>query len=91
MISVTTQHFRKAFAKLPPSVKEYARKAYKLWQKNPNHPGLHFKKVHKTKPIFSVRISIAWRAIGVKQDNNIMIWFWIGSHSEYDKLIDKMK
>lgn len=37
-------------------------------------------------PIYSVRIALGWRAVGVKEGEH-MIWFWIGSHAEYDKLI----
>jgi len=90
MTSVTTERFRKAFAQLPPHVKQSAGKAYRLWKKNPLHPSLHFKQIHKSRPIYSVRIGLAWRSIGVKQSGK-MIWFWIGSHSDYDKLIDEME
>ncbi|MGH9395588.1 MAG: hypothetical protein ACRD18_01885 [Terriglobia bacterium] len=36
------------------------------------------------KPIYSVRISLGWRAIGIRKEDT-MIWYWIGSH--YDNLI----
>ena len=62
---------------------------YDVWQKDPYHPSLDFKQVHPKRPIYSVRIGIHWRAIGVKDDDTIT-WFWIGSHSDYDKLIDGM-
>ncbi|MGQ0829601.1 MAG: ParE family toxin-like protein [Bacteroidota bacterium] len=86
MISVTTERFRKAYAKLPENIQEAARKAYGQWKVNSNHPGLQFKQIHKTQQIYSVRIGLAWRGIGVKNGNTI-IWFWIGSHADYDKLI----
>jgi len=60
-----------------------------LWQENPYHPSLQFKQIHPNKPIFSVRVGIGWRAVGVKQEET-MIWFWIGSHAEYDRLISKL-
>lgn len=78
MISVTTAQFRKTFANLSENTKETARKAYKLWKENPKHPGLQFKQIHTSQPIYSVRIGLAYRAIGVKEDNT-MIWFWVGS------------
>jgi len=31
-----------------------------------------------------------WRAIGIVQ-NGEMIWFWIGSHAEYDKLLTQLR
>ena len=49
-------------------------------------PALQFKQIHPTEPIYSVRINRDYRAVGVKSDREI-IWFWIGSHSDYDKLI----
>jgi hypothetical protein len=52
-------------------------------------PGLRFKQVHPTEPIYSVRISRNYRALGVREDD-AMIWFWIGSHADYDDLISRM-
>jgi len=46
--SETTERFRKVMSKLPDEVQQRARKAYKLWKENHNHPSLHFKQVHKT-------------------------------------------
>jgi hypothetical protein len=86
MKSRTTERFRKAFSGLPDKVREQARVAYRLFQQNPFHPSLHFKQVHASKPIFSVRISRDYRALGVMQADSI-VWFWIGSHSDYDTLL----
>lgn len=86
MKSVTTSRFRKAYSLLPAEVKATARNSYKKWQINPKHSSLQFKQIHKSQPIYSVRVGISWRALGIKEDD-VMIWFWIGSHSEYDKLI----
>jgi len=52
--SVTTDRFRKAFAKLPSHVQEKARNTYRLWRENPQHPSLQFKQVHASEPIYSV-------------------------------------
>ena len=89
MNSVTTERFRKAYSNLPVNIREAAKKTFQLWKKNPSHPGLRFKQVHKSKPVYSVRIGIGWRAVGIREADT-MIWFWIGSHSEYDKLVSKM-
>ena len=35
-------------------------------------------------------MGIGWRAVGVKHEDT-MIWYWIGSHAEYDKLISQLK
>jgi hypothetical protein len=86
MISVTTARFRKSYSALPEHIQEAAKKSFQTWKKDPAYPALRYKQVHKTKPIFSVRIGIGWRALGVKEKNT-MVWFWIGSHSEYNKLV----
>jgi hypothetical protein len=52
-------------------------------------PGLHYKKVHPTRPIYSVRATINIRAIGVLQGED-MIWFWIGPHHEYELLLKRL-
>lgn len=86
MKSFTTDKFRSLFAKLPKSIKQRARESYRLFKNNPHHPSLHFKTVHLTEPIYSVRISKDYRAVGIINDEKIF-WFWIGPHSEYDQLL----
>ena len=86
MRSVTTKRFRKAYAELPEHIQEQTRKAYELWKKNSNHPSLQFKQVHDIEPIYSVRVSLSYRAIGLKE-KNVIIWIWVGTHAEYDKMI----
>ena len=86
MNSHITNNFLDCYSKLPDKIKQSARKSYKLWKENPNLPGLEFKRVHTKMTIYSVRIRIGWRALGVVENNDI-IWFWIGSHADYDKIL----
>ena len=86
MKSYVTDDFIAAFRVLPDAVKDQARKNYRLWRINPYHPSLHFKRVHPSEPLYSVRIGLGWRVLGLLEDDSIM-WFWIGSHAEYDRLI----
>lgn len=88
MKSKTTSEFRKLFANLPDSVRKKSRQAYKKFKQDPFHPSLRFKQVHPNLPIYSARISKNHRTIGVRKDNEI-IWFWIGSHADYDKLLSQ--
>jgi hypothetical protein len=90
MKSELTEEFIKLFAKLPKRIKHTARKNYQLWQQNPFHPSLEFKKLNTKLPLYSVRIGIGWRAVGVIKNTETMVWFWIGSHSEYDNLLKKL-
>ena len=86
MTSHTNNAFWKGYSKLPQHIKDIARKQYKLFSYDPYHASLHFKRVHSTKPIYSARINRAYRAVGILNENTI-IWFWIGSHDDYDKLL----
>ena len=90
MNSHITDKFRKAFAEMPADVQKQARQAYRLFIENPYHPSLRFKPIHPTRPIYSVRIGMDYRAIGIRNGGDI-IWYWIGSHAEYDKLIRQFK
>ncbi len=89
MTSQLTDDFHKFSRNLPNRIQQQARKNYKRWKQNPFHPSLEFKQVHQVKPIYSVRVSIGWRALGLKQGNKVT-WFWIGSHADYNKLIAKL-
>jgi len=90
VISRTTQGFRTAFAQLPLEVKRQARRAYLLFVRDPHHPSLRFKPVHLREPIYSVRVSSDYRAVGFRTGDE-MIWFWIGSHADYDRLLSQRR
>jgi hypothetical protein len=68
---------------LPPEVRAVADKNYELLRANPKHPSLHFKRIGN---LWSVRAGIHHRALGVDVPGGIM-WIWIGTHGEYDKII----
>jgi mRNA-degrading endonuclease RelE of RelBE toxin-antitoxin system len=89
MISHTTERFWEAYRELPSDVRKQARKAYQLFLQNPHHPSLQFKRVHPSQPIYSARVSREYRALAVR-DEDVLVWFWIGSHSGYDKLISTL-
>ena len=89
MKSHLTAKFRRLFARLPAHVQELARESYRLWQDNPEHPGLQFKKVHPRRPVYAIRVGIGWRALGIRE-GEVLVWFWIGSHSDYDKLLKRL-
>jgi hypothetical protein len=90
MISRTSARFWKCYYRLPDSVRKEAKKAYQLFKKDPFYPGLRFKRIHSTRPIFSLRITKDYRAVGLQQNNRI-IWFWIGSHSDYDLILKHLR
>lgn len=86
MKSRTSTQFRKAFVELPEQVQKQTRAAYCQFKSDHTYPSLHFKKVHHTLPIYSVRINKNYRAVG-QIDRDTIIWFWVGSHTEYESLL----
>ncbi len=89
MKSSVTKTFRKRLNALPVSVQEQAAKAYALWQEDPYYPSLQFKRVSQRQPIYSVRVSLNYRALGLLESDHIY-WYWIGPHDEYDELLNRM-
>nr|CAO87319.1 unnamed protein product [Microcystis aeruginosa PCC 7806] len=92
--SARTKRFRQLFLSLPQRVQETAKKNYEIWKENPFHPSLEFKEVKPREKICPVRVGIGWRALGInlgikKSDEEKIVWFWVGSHSEYDKILGK--
>jgi len=75
--------FWACYQSLPATVQELADKNFKLLKANPRHPSLHFKKIGKYR---SVRVSIYYRALAVEVPEGLL-WFWIGSHSDYNKIL----
>jgi hypothetical protein len=90
MKSSTNSRFWKCYAALPEDVRRQAREAYALFEKDPHYPSLHFKRVHSAQPIFSVRISLDYRAVGIVEGDEIT-WFWIGSHADYDNVLNSLR
>ena len=89
MRSKRTQQFRAQLLALPPHVRRQAYIAYRLFKHDPHHPSLQFKRVSQRKPLNSVRIGISYRALGIREEDDLMVWIWIGSHAEYDKLLSR--
>jgi hypothetical protein len=87
--SCATPRFWAAYRELPAEIRSLARKAYQLFRENPGHPGLRFKKVHDREPIYAVRVTLGYRALGLLEDDEIT-WFWIGTHADYDRLLEQL-
>lgn len=72
---------------LPSEIQKLADANYQLLKQDSSHPSLHFKKVGK---FWSVRAGIHHRALAVEEGTDV-VWFWIGRHDEYERLIDKRR
>ena len=89
MKSHVTKSFRKHLSALPGDVQAQARKSYELWRKSPYHSSLQFKRVSQKQPIYSVRVGINYRTLGLIEEGDIY-WFWIGPHGAYDTLLERL-
>ena len=89
MKSRTTERFRREFGRLPREVQEQARAAYRLFQQNPHHPSLHFHRIQRIEAVYSARVGRNYRAVGTLEDD-LVVWFWIGTHADYDRLIENL-
>ncbi len=69
---------------LDKKIQERAQKAFELWIENPFHPSLHFKCINSEENVWSVRITLNHRALGIL-DGNTVTWFWIGGHKDYER------
>jgi hypothetical protein len=70
---------------LPQEVRLLADRNYKLLKADPGHRSLQFKQVGQ---YWSVRVGLHYRALAVATGGDL-VWFWIGSHAEYDKLVGR--
>lgn len=86
MKHLTLPRFWQHYRQLPQVVQALADKQYALLKIDPSHPSLQFKKVGKTKQLWSARVNEQYRALGVEKPAGV-VWFWIGPHAEYDKLL----
>lgn len=83
MKHLASRRFWAAYERLPEHVRDLADRNYALLKSDPHHPSLHFKKVGR---FWSVRVGLRHRALAIETDG-ALVWFWIGSHADYDALI----
>ena len=87
MTSRTSPRFRRMLDDLPQEIRRLAIAKYRLWLQDPFSPGLHFKEIRS--PVWAVRINQNYRALG-KRYGEMIVWFWIGPHDEYDRLLKSL-
>jgi hypothetical protein len=77
--------FWRAYQALPKEVRELADAKYALLKSDPEHPSLRFKRIGA---YWSVRVGLHFRALAIEAASDL-IWFWIGSHADYDALLGR--
>ncbi len=78
-----TPRFWSCYRKLPEDVQRLADRGCVLLKADSRYPSLHFKKIGE---IWSVRVGLHYRALAV-EDGEDLLWVWIGTHAEYDRLL----
>lgn len=78
-----TPAFWNCYRALPAEVQALADRAFELLSANPKHPSLHLKMVGR---FWSARVGLHHRAVAVEGPQGL-VWFWIGGHGEYDKIV----
>lgn len=79
-----SREFWLCYAALPVAIQELADKNFALLQADSSHPSLHFKRVGRFR---SARVGLQHRVLAVEVDGGLL-WFWIGNHAEYGRIID---
>lgn len=75
--------FWSSYNALPQETRLLADKAFAMLKENPRHPALRFKKVGE---YWSARVGIHYRALAAESEDGL-VWFWIGSHADYDRIL----
>ena len=83
MKHLASTKFWKAYRQAPSEVQRSADKSFALLKQNPRHPSLHFKRIGK---LWSARVNEDYRVLAFEQQDDL-VWFWIGPHAEYDRLL----
>jgi len=83
MKSRAASSFWNNYALLPKEIQVAANKQHRLWLQDPKHWSLQFKKVQD---YWSARVTNHYRVLGIMEGDTV-IWFWIGPHGEYERLI----
>ena len=75
--------FWSSYRALPKDIQELADKSFALLKADSRHPSLQFKKDGR---FWSARVGLHYRALAVEVNDGVL-WFWIGTHAEYDKIV----
>ncbi|MGA7876626.1 MAG: hypothetical protein WCA08_13270 [Desulfoferrobacter sp.] len=75
--------FWACYDRLPEQIQHLADKSFELLKADPSHPSLHSKKIGKYR---TVRVGLHYRALAIEVPEGLL-WFWIGSHPEYDRFL----
>ena len=75
--------FWACYRALPEDVRKLADEAFGHLKQDPQYPSTRLKKVGR---FWSAHIGLNYRALAVDGAEG-PVWFWIGTHAEYDRLL----
>jgi len=82
---LATPRFWRCYRALPIAIRELADRNFAQLKADPKHPSLHFKQIGA---FWSARVGLHYRTLATEVGEDLA-WFWVGSHAEYDKLVDQ--
>lgn len=94
--NVRTSAFNKLFDKLPANIQELSNATFEMFCEDPSHSALRCKQLANKKNTphcdgsFSVSITMRYRSLFVV-DGDTNVWYWTGSHADYNTLIGSKK
>ncbi len=68
---------------LPESIRDHANRSFELLKSDPGHPLLQLRKIDR---LWSARVGLQYRALAAEAPDGL-VWFWVGTHAGYDRLI----
>jgi hypothetical protein len=72
---------------LPENIQKLASEKYYLFQADPFHPSLEFQAKGK---VWTVAVGRSHGCIG-RRDGDDIHWVWIGSHEDYNRILQRLK
>lgn len=90
MINRATSNFWKCYNALPEHIRELAKRNYEQFKVDPAHPSLKFEKLMGRRVVWAVRVGDHYRALAREREDSTLVWFWIGTHEEYNGLIKRL-
>lgn len=79
MNHATVETFWKGYERLPLKIQKCVDNNFEVMKQYPKHPLLRLLTVED---YYSMRVDTRYRAIGI-QENDTIIWFWVGSYAAY--------
>lgn len=97
LYSEISKKVKKQFRKLPSDAQRlYVEKCKLLRATSVQHPSFEWEKVKGlrkgSEPYYRVSVTKDWRAICIySEEDDLLYWYWIGPHHEYDRVIENLK